>query len=376
MHDRDSLLGVLQTIFRWKKAFRNVCLLALLGSAAASILLDDYYQATTVFYPASPQLASPELMFGASGQVTDYYGSDRELDRLAEIANSEELTSYMVSRFQLYQHYGQDSTKGKGQEEVRKIFRGLYSAEKNKNDAIEISMEDTDPQRAADMANAAREKVNEIAKRLTKDAQGKILAAFDRNIASKRAELTSLADSLRRLQNRYGIYDTEVKAEWLTQQFSQAESDITRYRAALEVLDKNPNIRRDTIEFIKANLRAAERQYQKMVAPSDNDLSTRHFAEGVPKVYVLKDLHFQARKQLSYDMERYWQIKSAYETDIPAIHLVSSADRPPVKNRPHRSIIVIGSVLGAFLLVLLAALIADAYRDVDWKSIRNGGIDG
>ena len=108
MNHHDNLLGVLQTLFRWKKAIRNACLLALAGSLLVSFLfMKDQYQATTIFYPASPELASPELMFGNTGQVMEYFGSDRDLDRMTEIANSSELVDYMVAKFGLYAHYGQ-----------------------------------------------------------------------------------------------------------------------------------------------------------------------------------------------------------------------------------------------------------------------------
>jgi uncharacterized protein involved in exopolysaccharide biosynthesis len=41
-----------------------------------------------------------------------------------------------------------------------------------------------------------------------------------------------------------------------------------------------------------------------------------------------------------------------------------------MKNRPRRSIIVIGAVVAAFLFTLFAAFLADAYRDVNWKELQ------
>ena len=96
MDHHDNLLGVFQTIYRWRKTIRNVCLLALAGSIAGTLLLDTYYQATTIFYPASPQLANPELMFGNTGQVTDYYGSDRDLDRIAHYCEKDVLATVQL----------------------------------------------------------------------------------------------------------------------------------------------------------------------------------------------------------------------------------------------------------------------------------------
>ncbi|MBK8554577.1 MAG: hypothetical protein IPL65_01840 [Lewinellaceae bacterium] len=371
MQKHDNLLGVLQTIYRWRKAIRNVCILAVVGSIGFSLMLKNHYKATTVFYPASTQLANPELMFGTTGQVTDYFGSDRELDRLVEIANSGELINFMVWKFQLYQHYGYDSTSADGPFKVRAYLRSLYDAQKNKNDAIEVSVEDTDPLLAAEMANAARDKIDQIAQRLNKESQAKILTAFDDNIRRKRTELSALADTMLQMRTLYGIYAPESQGEFLADQVISAEAGVVKNRAKLEVLENNPAIPRDTIAYIKADLRAFERQRQMLISnnPKDGDLTVGRFNEGLPKVSILNDLHFQARKQLSYDLERYNQIKSAYNTDIPAVHIIETAAKPLIKSRPKRSIIVIATLVAAFLFSVLGALMADAYRDINWKAV-------
>ena len=364
-------MGVLQTIYRWRKAIRNVCLLALVLSIGFSLLLKNYYKATTIFYPASPQLSNPELLFGYTSQVTDYFGSDRDLDRISEIAGSSELVDFMVQRFNLYEHYGYDSTAKDGAYKVRKLFLSLYSAQKNKNDAIELTVEDTDPALAAEMANTARNKINEIAQQLSKKSQARLLLAFDDNINRKKAELLALSDSLRRVQAYYGIYDPEAQGEQLSEQMTLAEKDVVENRAKLEVLEKDPIIPRDTIAYIRAKLRASERREQQLSSQSSADgaLSLKRYNEGLPMVSVLRDLHFQARKQLSYDLERYNQIKSAYNTDIPAIHVIETAERPLIKSRPKRSVIVLASVAAACMFTVLAALLADTYREINWKNI-------
>ncbi|MCE7925894.1 MAG: hypothetical protein DYG98_22830 [Haliscomenobacteraceae bacterium CHB4] len=375
MNNRDNLLGVFQAMYRWRKAIRNLCVIALIGSIVFSLTLDNYYQASTIFYPASPELSNPELIFGYTGQVTHYFGSDRDLDRLDEIANSTEVVDYMVQRFRLYEVYGLDSTSLKGRAKVREYFRNLYVAEKNKNDAIELSVEDTDPRRAAEMANAALNKINEIAQRLIKNSQQRLLATFEENIKNKTVELEVLGDSLQRLQTRYNIYSGVQQGEQLTEQLSMAESEIIRSRARLEVLENNPLIPRDTIAYIKANLRAYERERQQLMAPDGKNggVSVKDFNEGLPRVAIITDLHFQARKQLSFDIERYNQIRAAFNTDIPAVQIVETAEPPLLKSRPKRSILVIASVVAAFFFAVLGVLLAELYRDFDWKDIKGGG---
>lgn len=223
MERRDSLIEVIRALYRWRKTIRNVCLTALVVSIAVSLSLDDYYEAKTVFYPTSPRLANPELVFGYTGQVTDYFGSDHDLDRLAEIARSREVENFMIQRFRLYEHYGIDSTARNGEHKVRKRLRKHYQVQKNKNDALELTVEDRDPQLAAEMANAAREKINEIAQRLTKESQRKLLAAFENNMKRKQAELERISDTLRRVQEYYGIYDVGAQGAQIASQLSAAE---------------------------------------------------------------------------------------------------------------------------------------------------------
>lgn len=371
MENRDNLIDVLRSMYRWRKAIINFCLLAAAISIGASLMMKNYYRATTIFYPTSPQLSNPELIFGYTGQVTEYYGGDRDLDRLAEVANSSELVDYMVSKFRLYEHYGIDSTAKMGPYKVRKRFLKLFTAEKNKNDALEISVEDTDPKMAAAMANEARERVNEIAQRLGKGSQSQLMAAFEDNMTRKRAELEVLADSIRRLQTENNIFDPGAISGALSGQLANAEIEITRTKARLDVLSADPLIPPDTIAYIRANLKAYEEQRRtlKTEDPTSDNISLKKVNEMIPKMALLQDLHFQARKQLTYDLERYNQIRSAFNTDIPALVVVERAEVPLVKSRPRRSVIVIASVLGALLFGVLGALLAESVRALDWKTI-------
>ncbi len=372
MNNRDNLLGVIGTLYRWRKAFLYTCALTFIGSVAIALWMPNYYKSTTVFYPSSPELTKPEVIFGSSSKIADYFGTDRDLDHLLQIAYSNEVIDYIVSRFGLYQHYDIDSSSHEGLFWVREKFRGIYVVQKNKNDAIELSIEDTDPQLAADMANAARDRINFISQELIRKNQATLLATFEDNVSRKEAYIHQLGDSLRYLQARYGIYSISEQGDRLTNDLATAASEVLRNRARLEVLDKDPLIPRDTIAYIRANLRAYEKTLQRLNSTNQqgDNFSAKNFNEGLPLVTVVSDLHYQARRQLSYDLERFNQIKAAYNTDIPALQTLSKAEVPIMKSRPKRTMIVVSATIAAFLFTLLAALLADAYRDIDWKKVR------
>lgn len=374
MNNRDNLLGVLSAIYRWRKTIRNICLVTLAGSIVFSLLLKNYYQATTIFYPSNANLANPELIFGSSGEVIEYFGTDRDLDRLAEVANSNEVVDYMISRFQLYNHYGIDSTSKEGPNKVREMFRSLYSALKNRNDAIELNVEDVDRALSATMANAARERINFLLQRLVRGNQERLLVTFEDNIKYKEKELQRLADSLAYLMAYYHIVSVGDQGQQLSLQLATAESQVLRGQARLDVLKGNPAIPRDTIAYITANLRAYERLRENLLRQGNHrdGMSLQNFNEGSPKINVISDLHYQGRKQLSFDRERYMQIKAAFATTLSAVQVVELAEPPRIKSRPKRSIIVLSAVLAAFLFSVIGVLLADAYRSVDWQEVRDG----
>jgi uncharacterized protein involved in exopolysaccharide biosynthesis len=221
------------------------------------------------------------------------------------------------------------------------------------------------------MANVARDKVNYVAQRLNKESQVKLLAAFEDNMTRKSAELDMLADSIRLIQATSNVFDPGAVSGALSNQLATAESEITRTKARLDVLSVDPLIPPDTISYIRANLKAYEelKRVIKTDDPKSDRISLRRVNEMIPTMAVLQDMHYQARKQLTFDLERYNQIRSAYNTDIPALLVVEHAEVPMFKSRPKRSIIIIASLVGAFLFALLGALLAESVRTLDWKTI-------
>jgi tyrosine-protein kinase Etk/Wzc len=365
----ESLIDILKVLVAQKKLIRNITLATLVGSIVISLLLPNYYRSATSFYPASPDLANPEQLFGNTGNITNYFGNEHDLDRLLEIANSEDMVRFMIDSFQLYQHYDIDQNDAEGTFDVRKKFRKLYSVEKNKFDAIEIAIEDKDRTRCAPMINAAREKVNEIAQKLTKKSQRNLLTAFEKNMADKQLAIAVLNDSIEQLKNQYGIYDVGTQSGQLGNMATYSRTQVIQTRAILESLEADENVPRDTIAFIKARLKGYESYLKSLEATGS--LSASGFNKGSQVIQVLQDLHYQARKQLSYDIERYNQIKATYNTQIQALHVIQVGEPPLKKSRPTRSVLVIAATLAAFLFTCLGILFRESFKDISWRQLNN-----
>lgn len=364
MEQKDNLLGVLKTLFKWKKQIIYVCVIAAVGSVAISLTLDNYYESSTIFYAASPDQALPEPVGIESGD-RKYYGEPEDIDRVLSIAESAEIANYLINKYHLYEHYEIDSTQRLAPHKVNKAFRSLYTVKKTKYDAIQISIEDKDPLLATQMVNDARQKVEQIAQDLIKNTMEIKINTYKQGIIDKSQELDVIGDTLIAVRNRYGVYNTITQSEGLSNYITKTESTLSREYARRDILANNPSIPRDTIALLSAMITGMEKQLVSLNELMDN------FNAGVSKVEVFEQIHEEARDQMSLDKERLKQLEAIKNSHINTIFIVEVGEVPLYKSRPVRSIICIVSVFIAFVLSIIAILILDVYKDVKWKELIN-----
>ena len=363
MEQKDNLLGIIQTLWNWRIPILVICLAAGIGSIIVSLLMPNHFKATTLFLAASPDQAKPELLFGWGVGETEYYGNKNDIDRLLTISESYELVDFLVDSFNLYEHYDIDIDHPKAPFLVQRKFFKLYEVTKTKRDALELTIEDRDPALAAKIANTAREKINEIAQRLLKDTQFRTIKTFEDNINSKQNILNELGDSLFQFRLRYGIYFSEDQAEGVLDQQSKAEAKLIRNRTRLEILKSTPGIPRDTISYLNALVKGMDKEVDNF------NTKVKLFNEGMTLIDVYRKQWQEANQSLSLDKERVKQFNATFNANIPATLLVEEAQIPIIKSRPHRTLIVLGTTAIAFFFSILAILLLETYKEMDWRRI-------
>ncbi len=363
MEKRDNLLGVAQTLYRWRKRIFYTCLIAGIGTAIITLLLPNYYKATTTFLAASPDQAKPELMFGEGEQEAEFYGNETDIDRILTIAESSELMDYLVDTFNLYKHYDINPEKSKARYQVREALDELYEVTKTKRDAIELSVEDTDKALAAKIANAARDKIDAIVQQLMKEAHAKTIRAYNASILEKQGQLLVVSDSLNHLRSFYGVYNADAQIESIMSQLYSTQALLVRDKGKLEVLENAPGIRRDTITFMRAKVTGMEAEVKSL------EEKVKNINDGMPKIAMMEKQYWDANTALGANRVRLKQFESASASDIPSIILVEKAHEPLIKSRPRRSLIVLGVMVAAFFFSAAGVLLIEAYRDTNWREV-------
>ena len=359
MNPNDNLFELIPMLWRWKKHILWVTALAFAGSIIISLLLPNYYRSSTLFYPASPDLAKPAPV-GDIEKDIDFYGGDRDLDRLLTIANSDNIADYIIDSFNLYNHYQINPDEPRAKFKIKKKFAKLFNASKTKYDAIEIGMEDKVPDTSALIVRAARERINKIAQQLIKSSQSKMLATSEQNITYKDSILLVLNDSLYRTRKLYDVYNVPAQGEVLGELLAKTEAALFGQRAKLATYKEIP-LFQDSVAYLNGVVAGLEKQLSGIKS------RTKKFNDGLSVVRSLERQINEFSTQVNLDQERYKQLKSVYNSDIPAIHLVQDAEVPVMKSRPKRSIYVIGATMAAFIFTLLIVLLLELFRGYNQK---------
>ncbi len=372
MQTKESLIDILKLILKQKKSvIRNVAIITILA-VIVSLFLPNYYSATTVFYPASPDVMKPEHIFGTSTKDMEDHGTGMDLDRMLSVANSVELLDLMVDSFDLYKRYEIDSTERKARYKVHNILKDHYKIEKTKLDALELSIEDKDPKVAASMANAARFFINNLVSDLLKTNLEELSVTMKDNIAQKQKEVETLSDSVRILRNKYKIIEPDAQGKELMQKMVNVESKYKREQERLKVLETLPGIRRDTINLLKAMVAGLKEEYKSITdSNTTSAINFNNFNEGRNIIEVMSTQLRSAKDYLTVYKTRYNQLLGVLKSKSNALHLVEKADIPLVKSRPKRSLIVLAAMIAALMVNVLGIIIIDSLRDPEWKKLWN-----
>jgi tyrosine-protein kinase Etk/Wzc len=367
MANKDNLISVVGTLFRYRRPILWATFLTGIGSLLISVfLLDNVYKATTSFYPLSSDVFKPEQMFGTSTKDMDYFGTEADVDRLLTIGQSGDMYNFLIKKFDLYKHYKIDTSSERAPIKVREALERLYAVKKTKTNSIEVSVEDKDRVLAAEMANAARDRIDETAQRIVREVQLNQIRGFESNFLQKEKGMHVIGDTLSLMRELYGVIDPLHQTEAVTKVAVEAQGNYTRSKAKLDALKSISSVSQDTLVMLGATLKGYEQELKQ-----SNEMLKKYSA-GFNGVSSMKDLYEQERNQLGRDKQRYLQLKVAYETPTQALKTVEAASVPIDKSRPKRSIIILSAMLIAFVLMVVGALVADKYRDVDWaEAIRS-----
>lgn len=328
---------VVKLVYRWRLFLIIITVVS--GIAAFIIssppITPQKYLASTIFYPATTASLSKSLLMENPGNQVDIltFGEEEETEQVLQLLQSSEIKDYIRDKYNLMEHYDIDSTTKFPNTKFTKEFEENFSFEKTKYLSIRVSVLDTDPKLAAEMANEVVVFVDSLKTKIQRKRAKEALVIVQKEYEVKEKEVSEMIDSLQKL-GKIGILNYEEQASVLTQ-----------YLAVAKIQE-----RKEAVADFQERLSSLGR-----FGPVQQALSEKLELE-------LENLDVLKRK--------FEQAKVDATEELTHIFLVDEAYPPEKKAYPKRMIICLVTMISTFLFALIIFAIIDN-RSTIYKSFRS-----
>jgi tyrosine-protein kinase Etk/Wzc len=357
---RSSLPLLAQIALRQRKliAVATVAIAAL--GAAVALLLPLRYTAAVVILPPQQSSSGTAAMLAQLGNLgaLSAIGGGLSLknpnDLQVSLLRSQTVEDAMASRFQLESLYRRRylSTTRREWERRTAIDNGL------KDGLIRLSVTDSDPHRAASLANGWVEEYRRMTASLaiTEAAQRRLFFERERNAAG--AELSRAEDNLKQTEQRTGVIEIDSQARAMIAGAAVLRAQVDAKQVEIRAMREFAAGQNPDLERAEQELSGMEAQLGTMNAAAERaqgDLS-------MPRGKITQDGldYARALREMKYREAVYELLTREYEVarvdEARQGSLVQIVDPALVPDRPN-STYRIWTAVGALLCALPAALL-------------------
>jgi uncharacterized protein involved in exopolysaccharide biosynthesis len=318
-----------------------------------SFLITPTFTARTSFLPPQQQqsgiasaLASLGGLAGLAGVAS---GLKSPADQYVALMQSVTAEDRLIDKFDLQQVY-----------DVKMRFEARLALEKNtriaigkKDGLISVEVDDTDPKRAADMANAYVDELRRMTSVLAVSEAQQRRVFFEKELKDARDQLAKAQQILQASGFTLGALRAEPRAA--AEGYARLKAEITAAEVRLQILrgglaDTAPEVRRELagLSELRAQLARLEQAADSNVGPD----------------YISKYREFKYRETLFELFAKQYEIARIDESREGAlIQVVDPALPPEHKSKPKKASIAVTATLMSLLLLAMFILVRHFWRE-------------
>lgn len=362
--DEVSLLDLLIILARSKWFIIRITIGLGLTALIISLFLPKRYTAlTTVLPPQQSSSLSSALMsqIGNLGSLGALAGSSMGLknpnDMYVAMFKSRTVEDAMIQRFDLMKEYRQ-----KYMSTARKAFESHATVENGaKDNLIHISVEDKDPKRAAEMANAYVEEYRELSQHLAISEASQRRLFFEQQLEQAKDNLANAEEALKETQQKTGMIQLDSQARALIESAAGLRAQITAKEVQLQGMRTYGTSENADVVQTQQELESLRTQLAKLGGNADDSSAGLIMPRGqVPQAgieYVRKLRDVKYNETIFEILARQFEMAKLDEAKEGAlIQVVDPAIVPDYKSSPKRGLITIAAAVAGLFIGIFVAL--------------------
>src|SRR6266705_2906758 len=363
--DEISLLALLIVLAKHKRVVLGVPAIVAVGAAIISLLLPNIYTGTTRILPPQQSASAASALLsqlggavgGLAGASGGALGIRNPNDLYVGMLKSRTVADNLIVRFDLGKVYdeGYLSNTRKRLEKETTIIAG-------RDGIITVEVDDKDPKRAADLANAYVDELMKLTKVLAVTEASQRRLFFENQLLQAKDNLTAAEIAARQGLQKGGLAQVDAQGRSMIEvtarlraQISSKEVQLSAMRSFAE--EGNPELQRtqDELQALRRELGRIEGSLP--VAGVGKGGEGGH--AGLDNLGRLRDVKYY---EFLYELlaKQYELAKIDEARDATIIQVMDEAIEPDRTSKPRRSLIVLLSTLVALFASILWAFAREA----------------
>ena len=367
--DEVSLLDLAIVLVRHRRRILGATLVTILVGLLLGLVLPVKFTAmTSILPPQQTASAGATLLaqLGGLGPLASAAGSlglKNPSDLQVALLKSRTVEDAMVNRFHLMDQYHL-----KRMSDARVRLEHLVEIETTTKDPlIRISATDSDPQRAADLANGYVEEFKKLTSTLavTEAAQRRVF--FENQLQQTKDNLANAEEDLKRTEQKTGLLQLDSQTRAAIESAASLRAQVVAKEVEISAMhsyaaEENPQLR-----IAEEELSALQAQLIKMgsVANGTAPVLTNGTMQQQSLEYIrkLRDVrYFEAIFELLARQLEVAKMDEARQGSM--VQVVDKAVMPDHHSSPKRTFIVLGSIVLGFLIGIGWAFSSEGIRRV------------
>lgn len=327
-------IDLLHLLYKWRLPLIIITIIAIVAAIVFSspFFIKPKYKSSVIMFPVATNSISKVLISQNSGIKEDILGigEDEQAEQMLQMLNSNLIMDRIIEKYDLMEHYNISPDSKYKYTRLQREYENNVKFRRTEYMAVKITVFDTDPQMAANMANDIAALLDSTRNIMQKERAVKAFQIVDEEYRSLENEVNSIVESLRYLGSK-GVNDYERQSEVLNQQFAIALSQNNQH--AVRALQQ----KLDTIG-----------KYGGVFLSLKNELEFK-----IEQLTLLKT--------------KYQEAKVDAEQFLPQKFIINSAYKAEIKSYPIRWIILVVTAFIVFFTAVLSIIIVENYTKLQLK---------
>lgn len=359
-----SLVELLLVLARYKRLLLILPLVLAVLAGTYAMLATKIFQAETVLMPPQQQQSSASAMLaqlgGLGGSAGGMLGIKNPNDIYVGMLNSRTIADRLVVRFKLEEVY-----RTKTRSQTVKALGASTKIVAGKDGLISISVMDTVPKRAAEMANAYVEELRSLSKVMAVTEAQQRRLFFERQLHGAKEQLADAEVALKLIQQKTGILDVAAQGQATITALTQLKASIAAKEVEMTAMrsfatGNNPNYVR-----VQGELSGLKVQLQRLMNGQDEGdvLIIKSKAPQLSLDYIRKLRDVKYQETLFEIIARQYEIARIDESKEGAlIQVIDKAVPPERKIKPKGATLVLMGLAAGLVLSVLLAFVLEALK--------------